>query len=122
MKITRLLGVLLLALTAAGAAACASGGGGGTAHDVTIEIDNNLPMIAGVSAYLVTSTGGRRSLGPVESNRTATFQRNLRTGDYQLLATRVGVPEDIISERFRVDTAAVVSWNMSANQITIRTR
>jgi hypothetical protein len=74
-----------------------------------------------VSLYLLSDTGARRSLGPVESNRKAVYNRTLRAGDYQLIATRVG-QEDLVSERFRVDTPVVVSWSLAQNQLTFAER
>lgn len=111
-------GGFLTVLMLIGAAACAqSAVSSGQVLDVTFEIDNNLPNIAGVSAYVVTETGSRRSLGPIESNQRGTFNRSLRAGTYYLLAGRVGA-DDIASERFRLDTDSItVMWNLSANQI-----
>jgi hypothetical protein len=117
---TRKLATLFVALLAViGAAACASSTGtAAERHDVTIVIDNNLSNIAGVSAYLVTETSARRSLGPVESNQRGSFDRSLPTGTYYLIATRISNP-DLISERFRIDTdSMVIMWSMAANQIT----
>jgi len=116
---TRKLAAMLIAIAVLfGVAACATGTGvAADRHDVTIIIDNNLSRIAGISAYLVTETSARRSLGPVESNEKGTFDRSLPTGTYYLIATRVSNP-DLISERFRIDTdSVVVVWNMASNQI-----
>lgn len=112
---------VLLAFAVTG---CATGSSvaSGEALSVQLQIDNNLRGITGVSVYLLSDTGGRRSLGPLESNNKATFDRSLRAGDYQLLATRVGA-EDILSERFRVDTDnLVVIWAIAQNQLTFGER
>ncbi|HSK17562.1 MAG TPA: hypothetical protein VK912_00370 [Longimicrobiales bacterium] len=112
---------VLLALAVTG---CATGSSvaTGEALSVQLQIDNNLRGITGVSVYLLSDTGGRRSLGPLESNNKASFDRSLRAGDYQLLATRVGA-EDILSERFRVDTDnLVVIWAIAQNQLTFGER
>ena len=112
---------VLLALAVTG---CATGSSvaSGDALSVQLQIDNNLRGITGVSVYLLSDTGGRRSLGPLESNNKATFDRSLRAGDYQLLATRVGA-EDILSERFRVDTDnIIVIWAIAQNQLTFGQR
>jgi hypothetical protein len=112
---------VLLALAVTG---CATGSSvaSGEALSVQLQIDNNLRGITGVSVYLLSDTGGRRSLGPLESNNKATYDRSLRAGDYQLLATRVGA-EDILSERFRVDTDnLVVIWAIAQNQLTFGQR
>ncbi|HSJ31806.1 MAG TPA: hypothetical protein VK933_10250 [Longimicrobiales bacterium] len=112
---------VLLALAVTG---CATGSSvaSGDALSVQLQIDNNLRGITGVSVYLLSDTGGRRSLGPLESNNKATFDRSLRAGDYQLLATRVGA-EDILSERFRIDTDnIIVIWAIAQNQLTFAQR
>ena len=112
---------VLLALAVTG---CATGSSvaSGDALSVQLQIDNNLRGITGVSVYLLSDTGGRRSLGPLESNNKATFDRSLRAGDYQLLATRVGA-EDILSERFRIDTDnTIVIWAIAQNQLTFGQR
>lgn len=112
---------VLLALVVTG---CATGSSvaSGDALSVQLQIDNNLRGITGVSVYLLSDTGGRRSLGPLESNNKATFDRSLRAGDYQLLATRVGA-EDILSERFRIDTDnIIVIWAIAQNQLTFGQR
>jgi hypothetical protein len=112
---------VLLALAVTG---CATGSSvaSGDALSVQLQIDNNLRGITGVSVYLLSDTGGRRSLGPLESNNKATFDRSLRAGDYQLLATRVGA-EDILSERFRIDTDnIIVIWAIAQNQLTFGQR
>jgi hypothetical protein len=124
MSITRAGSILtLLLLLVVGG--CASGGTGGTAADavsVQIQVDNNLPGITGVVVYLVPQSGGRRSLGPVESNRVGTFDRNLRRGAYSFLASRVGAP-DLISDTFRVDDGdVIVTWHMNTNQISFTRR
>lgn len=94
----------------------------GAALNTQIQIDNNLSGIQGVTAWLVTDSGNRRQLGPIDSNRRATYDRSLRAGTYYLLATRVN-GEDIASERFRLDTdGIVVVWDMRANQITFQQR
>ncbi|HEX2166544.1 MAG TPA: hypothetical protein VHG09_04840 [Longimicrobiales bacterium] len=90
--------------------------------NVQIQVDNNLRGITGVSIYLLSDTGARRSLGPVESNDRVAYDRMLSFGDYQLIATRVGA-EDIVSQRFRVDTdGLVVVWALSQNQLTFAQR
>ena len=115
-------GLLLLTVSLVVAACASSGGGSAATYNVQIRVDNNLQGITGISAYLFTETGSRRSLGPVESNRTGTFDRSLRQGDYYLSGTRVGNP-DIVSERFRVDTdSLVVMWNVALNQVTFGRR
>lgn len=89
---------------------------------VQLQVDNNLRGISGVSLYLLSDTGGRRSLGPIESNNRQAYERNLRAGDYQLVASRVGA-EDIVSERFRVDSdGLVVIWTLEQNQLTFAQR
>ena len=108
--------VLMLAL-AAGACATSQNVATGAQLNVQLQVDNNLPGITGTSVYLMTEAGSRRSLGPVESNRRVSFDRELRAGTYFLLATQVG-DTDITSERFRIDTdGTVVMWNLSANQL-----
>lgn len=112
---------VLFALAVTGCATSASVASG-DALSVQLQIDNNLRGITGVSVYLLSDTGGRRSLGPLESNNKATFDRSLRAGDYQLLATRVGA-EDILSERFRIDTDnIIVIWAIAQNQLTFAQR
>ena len=108
---------LLLVLVGTG---CTTSGAVATGQDlaVTLVVENNLPGLVGVSAFIVTETGSRRSLGPVNSNQRQTFERTLRAGNYQLLVTRAG-GADIQSERFRLDTTPVsVSWNINANQLS----
>jgi hypothetical protein len=124
MSITRAGSILtLLLLLVVGG--CASGGAGGTAADavsVQIQVDNNLPGITGVVVYLIPQSGGRRSLGPVESNRVGSFDRNLRRGAYTFLASRVGAP-DLVSDTFRIDDGdIVVTWHMNTNQISFSQR
>jgi hypothetical protein len=125
MSIRRAGSLLTLLLLVVGG--CASGGGaaGTTAADavsVQIQIDNNLPGITGVVAYLIPQSGGRRSLGPVESNRVGTFDRNLRRGAYSFLASRVGAP-DLISDTFRIDDGdVIVTWHMNTNQVSFSNR
>jgi hypothetical protein len=112
----------LIALIAFTGCATSSAVATGEAMNVQIQVDNNLRGITGVSVYLVSDNGGRRSLGPVESNDRNTYDRTLRAGDYQLQATRVGA-DDILSERFRVDTdGLVVIWALSQNQLTFGQR
>lgn len=94
----------------------------GETLEVQLQVDNNLRGIAGVSIYLLSDTGGRRSLGPLESNNRQAYDRTLRSGDYQLVASRVGA-DDIVSERFRVDTdGLVVIWALAQNQLTFAQR
>ncbi|CAN5663572.1 hypothetical protein BH23GEM9_BH23GEM9_24180 [soil metagenome] len=95
----------------------------GEVMSVEFRIENNLPGIGGVSAYLVVAdAGSRQLLGPIESNRTGTYQRTVRTGTYSLVIGRVGA-SDIVSDRFRLDTdIAVIAWNVSANQLTFGQR
>jgi hypothetical protein len=124
MSITRAGSILtLLLLLVVGG--CASGGAGSTAADavsVQIQVDNNLPGITGVVVYLIPQSGGRRSLGPVESNRVGTFDRNLRRGSYTFLASRVGAP-DLVSDTFRVDDGdVIVTWHMNTNQVSFSQR
>jgi hypothetical protein len=108
---------VLVALVSTGCATASSVATGDTL-DVQIHVDNNLRGITGVSVYLLSDTGGRRSLGPIESNNRASYSRTLRAGDYQLVATRVG-GDDITSERFRVDSDnLVVIWALAQNQLT----
>ena len=104
-------------------AGCATSGSVATGEVMTVQIqvDNNLRGIAGVSVYLLSDRGGRRSLGPLESNARGTYDRELRAGDYQLVASRVG-GDDIISERFRIDTDLVVIWAIAQNQLTFGER
>jgi hypothetical protein len=65
-----------------------------------------------------TEAGVRRSLGPIESNDDASFERTLRPGIYQLIAARSGA-SDIVSEPFRIDAdGVVVSWSLARNQLT----
>lgn len=110
---------VLLALTGCATGSAASSG---EMLNVQIQVDNNLRGITGVSVYLLSDTGARRSLGPVESNDRVAYNRVMRFGDYQLLATRVG-GEDIVSQRFRVDTdGLVVIWALSQNQLTFAQR
>lgn len=112
----------LVVLTAAAGCATSSSVATGDAMNVQIQVDNNLRGITGVSVYLLSDRGGRRSLGPLESNNRATYDRELRAGDYQLVASRVG-GEDIVSERFRVDTDnLVVIWAIAQNQLTFGER
>lgn len=115
----RTFGCSALLLLALGAGACASSAVA-TGQDlaVTIEIDNNLPDLQGITAFITTDTGSRRSLGPVNSNQRLTIERTLRAGTYYLVASRVGAT-DIQSERFRLDSSPVmVFWNVNANQVT----
>lgn len=123
MRTHRVLGLLVAMITLA-TAACATSQNVATGAELTVQlqVDNNLQGITGTSVYLMTESGTRRSLGPVESNRRVNFDRELRAGTYYLLATRVGEP-DLTSERFRIDTDnTIVMWNMSANQISVGTR
>jgi hypothetical protein len=108
---------LIVALIASAGCASSSAVSTGETMQVQLEVDNNLRGITGVSLYLLSDTGARRSLGPVESNRKALYNRTLRAGDYQLIATRVG-QEDLVSERFRIDTSVVVMWSLAQNQLT----
>lgn len=110
--------VLLVALTGTAACATSSAVSSGESLNVQLRVDNNLPNIVGLTVYLMSDNGTRRSLGPVESNREAAYDRTLRAGTYQLIATRVGQP-DIESERFRLDTDnLVVIWAVAQNQLT----
>lgn len=112
----------LAALLAVAGCATSSAVADGDALNVQIQVDNNLRGITGVSVYLLSDTGGRRSLGPLESNQRNSYDRSLRSGDYQLVASRVG-GEDIVSERFRVDTDnLVVIWALAQNQLTFGQR
>lgn len=112
----------LAALLAVAGCATSSAVADGDALNVQIQVDNNLRGITGVSIYLLSDTGGRRSLGPLESNQRNSYDRSLRSGDYQLVASRVG-GEDIVSERFRVDTDnLVVIWALAQNQLTFGQR
>lgn len=111
-----------VALTLFGGCAARSSVAGGDAVSTQIHVDNNLPGITGVTVYLASTSGGRRSFGPLESNQRAAFDRELRAGDYQLIASRVGEP-DIVSERFRVDTdGVVIIWSLAQNQLTFAER
>ena len=124
MTFRKMLGATLLLAFITGAAGCATSSAvaEGEAMSVQIEVDNNLRGITGVSVYLISPGGSRRSLGPIESNNRATYNRELRAGDYQLVATRVG-DSDIVSERFRVDTnGLVVRWALAQNQLTFGQR
>jgi hypothetical protein len=108
---------LLVALCAGG---CTTSGNVATGQDlaVTLDVQNNLPGLVGITAFIVTETGSRRSLGPVNSNQRQAFERTLRAGTYYLVASRVGASE-IQSERFRLDTSPIaVSWNVMANQLS----
>lgn len=113
----------LLTLCLLFAAGCATtGSGGGDANTVYLQVQNNLTGLTGVTVYLVGDGGTRRTLGPVESNRTAEYTRDLRTGNYTLVASRAG-GADIVSEQFRVDQpGTVVHWSMLANQISFSRR
>ncbi|MGH7446022.1 MAG: hypothetical protein ACREK1_03215 [Longimicrobiales bacterium] len=115
------LAVFMLALSALCGCATSSAVATGETVSVQLQVDNNLRGITGVSVYLLSDTGTRRSLGPVESNRQATYTRTMRAGDYQLIAARVGA-EDIVSERFRVDADVVVIWSLAQNQLTFGER
>jgi hypothetical protein len=111
--------VTALTLVLAGSS-CTTSGAVATGQDlaVTLQVENNLPGLVGITAYVVTDTGNRRSLGPVNSNQRQTFERTLRAGTYFLVASRVGGAE-IQSERFRLDTSPVsVAWNVNANQLS----
>ena len=113
--------MLIVLLTVAGCATSSAVATGETL-DVQLQVDNNLRDITGVSVYLLTDTGARRSLGPIESNRQGAYNRTLRAGTYQLMATRVG-GADILSERFRIDTDnLIVIWAIAQNQITFGER
>lgn len=102
--------------------ATSSAANSGEVLNVQIQVDNNLRGITGVSIYLLSDTGSRRSLGPVESNDRVAYDHTLPFGDYQLVATRVG-GEDIVSQRFRVDTdGLVVIWALAQNQLTFGQR
>lgn len=112
----------LLALTVFAGCATTSSVATGEVMNVQLQVDNNLSGITGVSVYLLSDTGGRRSLGPLESNKRESYDRELRAGDYQLLATRVG-GEDILSERFRVDSdGLVILWALAQNQLSFGQR
>lgn len=114
--------VLFIALIAYAGCATSSAVSSGETLNVQLQVDNNLRNIQGVSIYLVSNTGARRSLGPVESNRKASYDRAIRAGDYHLLATRLGEP-DIVSEMFRVDTDnLIVIWSLAQNQLTFGQR
>lgn len=114
--------VILAALMALAGCATSSAVATGDTLDVQLQVDNNLRDITGVSVYLLTETGGRRSLGPIESNRQGAYNRSVRAGTYQLMATRVG-GDDILSERFRIDTDnLIVIWAIAQNQITFGER
>ena len=108
---------LMLALLGSG---CVTSGAVASGQElaVTLEIENNLPGLVGISTFIVTETGARRSLGPINSNQRQAFERTLRAGNYYLVATRVG-GTDILSERFRLDTTPIgVTWNVMANQLS----
>lgn len=112
----------LAAMLALAGCATSSAVANGDPLNVQIQVDNNLRGITGVSVYLLSDSGGRRSLGPLESNQRTTYDRSLRSGDYQLVASRVG-GADIVSERFRVDTDnLVVIWALAQNQLTFGQR
>src|SRR5690606_32854362 len=112
----------LVAMIAFTGCATSSAVASGESMNVQIQVDNNLRGITGVSVYLLSDNGSRRSLGPVESNDRNSYDRTIRAGDYQLLATRIG-GDDILSERFRVDTdGLVVIWALSQNQLTFGQR
>jgi hypothetical protein len=114
--------VMLTALMALAGCATSSAVATGETLDVQLQVDNSLRDITGVSVYLLTDTGARRSLGPIESNRQGSYNRSLRAGTYQFMATRVG-GDDILSERFRIDTNnLVVIWAIGQNQITFGER
>jgi hypothetical protein len=110
-----------VALLAGGCATAAES----TAEPIPVEfrVDNNMPGIGGVSAYLMTESGTRRLLGPIESNQTGAFQRAVNPGaTYTLIIGRVG-SQDLVSERFRIEPdVAVVIWNVRANQLTFGRR
>jgi hypothetical protein len=118
MKSHKLWYVAALMLTLIGSGCVTSGAvASGQELAVTIEIENNLPGLVGITTYIVTETGSRRSLGPINSNQRQAYERTLRAGNYYLVASRVGAA-DIQSERFRLDTTPVgVSWNVMANQL-----
>lgn len=114
--------IMLTALMALAGCATSSAVVSGDTLNVQLEVDNNLRDIADVSVYLLTDTGARRSLGPIESHRQGSYNRSVRAGTYQLLATRVG-GDDILSERFRIDANnLIVIWAIGQNQITFGER
>jgi hypothetical protein len=116
------LATLSIAFVAITGCATGSAVSTGESMNVQIQIDNNLPGITGVSVYLISDTGGRRSLGPIESNKIGTYDRSIRAGDYQLLATRLGAA-DIVSERFRVDSNNLaIAWVLAQNQLSFAQR
>ncbi|HSJ09264.1 MAG TPA: hypothetical protein VK928_05100 [Longimicrobiales bacterium] len=124
MRTRRVTGLFVAAVIALAATACATSQNVATGAQLSIQfqVDNNLPNIAGTSVYLITETGSRRSLGPVESNRRVTFDRSVRAGTYYLSATRIG-STDLTSERFRLDTdGTIVIWSMNQNQISFGQR
>lgn len=124
MQLRRLLTIAFIPATLAALAGCATSSAVATGEtlNVQLQVDNNLRDITGVSVYLLSDTGARRSLGPVESNRRGAYNRAIRAGTYQLLATRVG-DDDILSEHFRVDTDnLIVIWAIAQNQITFGER
>jgi predicted small secreted protein len=122
MQRRRLLSLATVLVVFAMTGCATSSGATGESLAVQLQVDNNLRGISGVSLYLLSDTGGRRSLGPIESNNRQAYERNLRAGDYQLVASRVGA-EDIVSERFRVDSdGLVVIWTLEQNQLTFAQR
>jgi hypothetical protein len=113
--------LLIVFMAVAGCATSSAVATGGTL-DVQLQVDNNLRNATGVSVYLLTDTGARRSLGPIESNRQGSYNRAVRAGTYQLMAARVG-DADILSERFHIDTDnLIVIWSIMQNQITFGER
>src|SRR5688572_17291472 len=64
---------LMIALLGSG---CVTSGAVASRQDlaVTLEIENNLPGLIGISTFIVTETGARRSLGPINSNQRQAFE------------------------------------------------
>jgi hypothetical protein len=124
MRTRRVTGLLVAIIIALAATACATSQNVATGAQLSVQfqVDNNLINIGGTTVYLITESGSRRSLGPVETNRRVNFDRSVRAGTYYLAATRIG-QSDLTSERFRLDTdGTIVIWSMNQNQLSFGQR
>ncbi len=116
----------VLALVILVAGACASGStattstaaaNAGPNFPISVMVDNGLSGLQGVTVSITRESGGRRLLGPVDSGKKKTFTYEASSGVYQLLARRGAGDEDIVSEKFRVDATANITWRLPSNTL-----
>jgi hypothetical protein len=106
------------ASTASTSSTASDVGGGSATFPVVIVVDNNLPNLKAVSAYVSVGNGGRKLLGQVESNRKKEFTYQGTASTYKLYAkTNSAGDAEIVSDPVQIGGAMAMTWHLSSNTL-----